>query len=77
MSNFDFSGMSETELLELAKQIQEEIKNFKAKKLDKARQAFFKACDEIIEAGGSINYFGDRIGQPDVYSMDKKYIYID
>lgn len=76
MTNFDFSGMSETELIELAEQIQEEIENFKTKKLDKARQAFFKACDEVIEAGGQINYYGEHIGQSNMYSMDKSYIYI-
>lgn len=63
MTNFDFSGMSETELIELAEQIQEEIENFKAKKLDKARQAFFKACDEVIKAGGKISY---KIGRAHV-----------
>ena len=68
--------MSEEELIELAKQIQKEIENFKAKKLDKARQAFFKAYDEVIEAGGSINYF-EPTGLPSVYSMDKRYFYIE
>lgn len=77
MPDLDFSDMSEEELVELAKQIQKEIESFKAKKLDKARQAFFKACDEVTKAGGSINYCGEFTGQPDVYSMDKRYIYIE
>lgn len=77
MTNFNFDNMSEEELIELAGQIQKEIKGFKAKKLDKARQAFFRACDEVIEAGGSINYFGEPTGQSDMYSMDKRYFYIE
>jgi len=76
MSNFDFSNMTEKELVRLAEQIQEEIQNYKDRKLDKARQAFFKAYDEVIEAGGIISYYGDDSGEPDVYSMAKKCIYI-
>jgi hypothetical protein len=77
MPDLDFSNMSEEELVELAKQIQKEIENFKDKKLDKARQTFFKACDEVTKAGGTINYYGGLTGQSNVYSMDKRYIYIE
>ena len=77
MSDFNFDNMSEEELIELTKQIQEKIKSFKAKKLDKARQTFFRACDEVIEAGGSINYLGEPTAQSNIYSMDKRYFYIE
>lgn len=76
MSNFDFSNMTEKELIKLAEQIQEEIQNYKDRKLDKARQAFFKAYDEVIEAGGIIGYYGDRFEEPNIYSMNKECIYI-
>lgn len=76
--------MDSDQLTALSEQVKHSLGTYKERMLDKARQQFFKAVDEVIKAGGSINYYGElecrhkgNTSNPNVYSMDKDYIYVE
>ena len=76
--------MDSGQLTALSEQVKHSLDTYKERVLDKARQQFYKAVDAVIKADGSINYYGelerthkDNTSNPNVYSMDKNYIYVE